>query len=49
MRHDLPKRIQLHETKVKWYNREPIKEAIEIVVLFVFFMVSMLLVQAFFG
>lgn len=45
MRHDLPRRIQIHETKVKWYNKEPIKEAIEIVVLCVAFTAAMLIMQ----
>jgi hypothetical protein len=50
MRHDLPKRIQtLSPPPKRWYQNEYVKEAIEIVVLFVAFMVSMLLIQAFFG
>ena len=40
MRHDLPKRIQLHAPVKRWYHNEHLREAIEIVVLFAAFMAA---------
>lgn len=45
MRHDLPKRIQLHAPVKRWYQNDHLKEAIEIVVLFAAFMASAYVIQ----